>query len=173
VHLRLGTDPVRGDRPGEELRLRQGRARTPADERLPRRDRPDHHRCEDRLPPSRPGQHPAREQAEAVRGREIVRAHRRAGQLPRSEWAVQGSNLRPTACKAVALPAELTARARERYRQRSSSFRAAELMQEGRPGGVGACGKTAAGGPPAVEDSTWARTLAGGGSPSPAPAWSP
>ena len=29
------------------------------------------------------------------------------------EWAVQGSNLRPTACKAVALPAELTARLNE------------------------------------------------------------
>ena len=28
----------------------------------------------------------------------------------RKWWALQGSNLRPTACKAVALPAELSAR---------------------------------------------------------------
>jgi hypothetical protein len=28
-------------------------------------------------------------------------------------WALQGSNLRPTACKAVALPAELSARKKQ------------------------------------------------------------
>ena len=38
------------------------------------------------------------------------------GRILAPKWAVQGSNLRPTACKAVALPAELTARAGERYR---------------------------------------------------------
>ena len=30
--------------------------------------------------------------------------------LPRFWWVLQGSNLRPTACKAVALPAELNTR---------------------------------------------------------------
>ena len=36
----------------------------------------------------------------------------RAGFRSEERWAVQGSNLRPPACKAGALPAELTARAR-------------------------------------------------------------
>jgi hypothetical protein len=38
--------------------------------------------------------------------------------MPVCEWAVRGSNTRPPACKAGALPAELTARTAQRYERK-------------------------------------------------------
>ena len=95
--------------------------------------------------------------AERAESAALGEAGREAGEADR--WAVQGSNLRPPACKAGALPAELTARRPERYRYFSSSFSAAELMQYRTPVGCGPSGKTWPRWPPQLAHSTSVRSI--------------
>ena len=81
VHLRFSPDPLCGDRPGEGLRLRGGRASAPGHEGVPRRNRHDHDRHEVRLPHERSRRHPSRHQPKEVRDRDVsaITARKAAG----------------------------------------------------------------------------------------------